>query len=221
MIRNAGDPEDFVRELHEHAEGKLRAMRTPCAGCSACCYSKVVAVRPDEERPEDLAHLDMQPAADGTLRLRKRDDGACVHLGETGCTVYDHRPRGCRAYDCRGMALVGLIDSFDAGRRSPSWTFRPTTERGRLLQHAFYLAGLTSRARFKLYGHSPTAAEVFAAAALAAPMMLDTLEARLSPARRAEMRDLDPARMTPEDYHQAMLALMRTADLDAARPRQP
>ena len=32
--------------------------------------------------------------------LPRRPDGACVHLGEHGCTVYKQRPAVCRTFDC-------------------------------------------------------------------------------------------------------------------------
>jgi len=33
--------------------------------------------------------------------LKRRPDGACVHLGDHGCTVHDYAPVDCREFDCR------------------------------------------------------------------------------------------------------------------------
>jgi hypothetical protein len=47
----------------------------------------------DEKRDRKrLAHLLMERSPDGELVLQQRSDGACVHLGERGCTVYEQRP---------------------------------------------------------------------------------------------------------------------------------
>lgn len=100
-----------------------RQGEVPCGGCIACCYHPCVDVHPENDRPEDLARLDLVTREDGTIMVRKRSDGACVHLGERGCTVYAHRPHGCRLYDCRMYAMVGVLDSYDGGRTSPVWRF--------------------------------------------------------------------------------------------------
>lgn len=60
--------------------------------------------------------------------LRKRDDGACVHLNlaSGGCEVYDHRPRACRMYDCRIHAIAGLAQRYGGTEHTtPVWAFRP------------------------------------------------------------------------------------------------
>jgi Fe-S-cluster containining protein len=74
------------------------------------------------ERPEDLAHLDYEPdlEREGWALLRHRD-GACVHLGPQGCTVYEHRPRCCRIYDCRLPAIAGLHERYEDGSGWPVW----------------------------------------------------------------------------------------------------
>jgi hypothetical protein len=62
--------------------------------------------------------------------LRRRADGACAHLADDGrCGVYEHRPRGCRAYDCRIVALCGLRDRFVRDRQPPEWRFEVPTRR--------------------------------------------------------------------------------------------
>lgn len=62
-----------------------------------------------------------QPA----LMLAKREDGACVYLGQTehgeGCTIHERAPYVCRRFDCRRLVLgfgdPGLMqeiaESFD------------------------------------------------------------------------------------------------------------
>lgn len=73
--------------------------KVPCDGCTLCCHFYNVML--DEAAGDDLAsyHTTRQP--DGTIILARRADGACVYLGERGCTIHDRRPAECRAYDCR------------------------------------------------------------------------------------------------------------------------
>ena len=101
------------------------SVAVPCAGCSACCWAKYIEVEPELERPEDLAVLNVAPNPDkGGFMLAKRPDGACGHLdAERGCTVYEHRPRACRLYDCRLFAITGVADRFDDEHVSPIWVF--------------------------------------------------------------------------------------------------
>jgi uncharacterized protein len=95
----------------------------PCAGCFACCYYEGITV--DKKRDNRrLPHLLTERNADGELVLqRRRADGACVHLGEEGCTVYEHRPAVCRAFDCRVFAAMGLVERCGPDHQLPDWEF--------------------------------------------------------------------------------------------------
>jgi Fe-S-cluster containining protein len=65
----------------------------------------------DEKRDRKrLAHLLTERSPEGELVLQRRSDGACVHLGERGCTVYEQRPAVCRTFDCRVFAAMGLVE---------------------------------------------------------------------------------------------------------------
>jgi hypothetical protein len=47
-------------------------------------------------------------------------------LGDDGCTIYEHRPRACRTYDCRVFAAAGVeveSDKVLLGRRVRRWRF--------------------------------------------------------------------------------------------------
>ena len=63
-----------------------------------------------EARQAALPHLLTERDADGELVLRQRADGACIHLGERGCTVYEQRPAVCRSFDCRAFAAMGIVE---------------------------------------------------------------------------------------------------------------
>jgi hypothetical protein len=49
------------------------------------------------------------------------------------CTIYEHRPRACRTYDCRVFAATAIdVDEdgtkVDIGRRARRWRFDFTSE---------------------------------------------------------------------------------------------
>lgn len=72
----------------------------PCGTCTLCCHGKVFL-----SADEDAAHLNVVVDArmDGKRlrRLVTKADGECGHLQDGRCTVYEHRPRICRTFDCR------------------------------------------------------------------------------------------------------------------------
>ena len=96
--------------------------RCPGGACTACCHYPGIVV--DEKRDRKrLAHLVTERSPDGELVLQRRSDGACVHLGAQGCTVYEQRPAVCRAFDCRIFAAMGLIERCGPNHQTPHWEF--------------------------------------------------------------------------------------------------
>jgi len=74
--------------------------------------------------------------------LKHRADGGCVHLSpEGGCTVHAHRPRVCRAYDCRVLGLAGLAPTSSSGHTAPVWQFPVQTLMDQALLLAAKMAG--------------------------------------------------------------------------------
>jgi Fe-S-cluster containining protein len=91
----------------------------PCNGCSACCRGHAIPVGP----AEDTTQLSVTPPnANGGRYLQRTADGACVHLGPAGCSVYPHRPQACRRFDCRLAAAFGITPSA-----FPVWSFAAST----------------------------------------------------------------------------------------------
>lgn len=158
--RNAGDPLTFRDRMAHNMEdlkrGKVATSDVPCNGCRQCCYHAGVDLTPDE----DTSHLDTERRADGKLYLRKRADGACVHLGPEGCTVYEHRPAACRAYDCRMYALFGVLDSYDGDHRQPVWAFQARTLEGRAFVAACHALGIVAYRKRLAEGKSCSASDV-------------------------------------------------------------
>ena len=136
------DAGDFARWLDGFASA-LRGERdadVPCAGCTACCSaSQFVAVEPDEH--DARAHI---PAAllfpapgrpPGHALLGFDERGRCPMLAEGGCSIYTHRPRACRSYDCRVFAATGLepdgTGKEELAARIRRWRFSYGDDRAR------------------------------------------------------------------------------------------
>src|SRR6202042_743356 len=110
----------------------------PCDGCTACCTSsQFVAIGPDET--DTLAHIPAellfpaprQPA--GHVLLGYDERGHCPMLIENRCSIYEHRPRTCRSYDCRIFAAAGLelddAEKVAIADRVRQWRFSfPSTD---------------------------------------------------------------------------------------------
>jgi uncharacterized protein len=111
----------------------LRGMEVPCDGCTACCTSsQFVLVEPDET--DTLAHLPAEllfPAPrrpEGHVLMGYDERGHCPMLVDGACSVYEHRPRACRIYDCRVLPAAGLdVDDDEAkaaiAERVRRWRF--------------------------------------------------------------------------------------------------
>jgi Fe-S-cluster containining protein len=104
----------------------------PCNGCTACCTSsQFVHIAPDETAT--IAHI---PAAllfpaprmpEGNFVLGYDERGHCPMLIDGECSIYAHRPRTCRTYDCRVFPAAGVelddADKSEIARRVRRWRF--------------------------------------------------------------------------------------------------
>lgn len=138
----AGDFSSWVAEVRNAISGQQDA-DVPCDGCTACCASsQFVHIGPDETGT--LAHIPAEllfPAPGlprGHVLLGYDERGHCPMLVGGRCSIYQHRPRTCRAYDCRVFAATGIEPSDDKpliAQRVRRWRFSFPTEAGRV-QHA-------------------------------------------------------------------------------------
>lgn len=93
----------------------------PCGTCNACCRNTDPVLLDPDENPANYkttaylrVGLDIAPR----VGLAMKENGNCYYLGETGCTIYDKRPRVCRAFDCR-MLYLSLPPEHWAGNPDP------------------------------------------------------------------------------------------------------
>ena len=117
----------------------------PCGDCTACCTSsQFVHIEPDET--DTLAQI---PAAllfpaprlpEGHVVLGYDERGHCPMLRDGRCSIYDHRPRTCRTYDCRVFTALG-VDPDDAtgaiSRQVRRWRFTFATDEDRDRHRSF------------------------------------------------------------------------------------
>lgn len=132
-----GEDELAAGAFSAWATGQLAAMRgesdadVPCGECTACCTSsQFVHIAPDET--DTLAHI---PAAllfpaprlpRGHVLLGYDERGHCPMLVDGRCSIYEHRPRTCRTYDCRIFPAAGVEaddDKPQIARRARRWRF--------------------------------------------------------------------------------------------------
>ena len=119
---------DRTRRDFLAAWGRGDAGPVPCCACMACCHYPGIVV--DEKRDrKHLARLLTERSPDGELVLQRRPDGACVHLGERGCTVYEQRPAVCRTFDCRVFAAMGLVERCGPDHQTPGGSSQGVRER--------------------------------------------------------------------------------------------
>ena len=90
----------------------------PCGTCTACCTSsQFVHIGPDE--PDTLSRI---PKAllfsapglpKGNVVMGYDERGHCPMFVDGSCSIYEHRPRTCRTYDCRVFPAAGLAPDHD------------------------------------------------------------------------------------------------------------
>lgn len=219
--RPAGDPLRWLRQFGANAvaitRGEPVQNTVPCAGCTECCYHKGVDVHPEAEPPDRLAHLALEWKADQQSSfLQKREDGACIHLGPTGCTVYDHRPNACRHYDCHVHALTGVLDTFDGNHVQPTWLFQPRSPQARAFMATCLTLGQTRFLKTSQDGKPASAPEI-AEYALSHPNFHELATAFLSvanadPETQKKLLGFDPRTITTQQLTESFQAIATRRD---------
>jgi hypothetical protein len=147
---DAGELRSWVAEIRSAIRGDVDA-DVPCGTCTACCTaSQFVHVGPDEA--EALAHIPREllfPAPGlprGHVLMGYDEHGRCPMLGDAGCSIYEHRPRTCRTYDCRVFAATGVdVAAGDPTKRgiatrAARWRFDVGDDRAEALDRALRAA---------------------------------------------------------------------------------
>lgn len=120
----------------------------PCGPCVACCSSaQFVHIGPEET--DALAHIPAElvfPAPRmprGHVLMGYDEHGRCPLLIDGACSVYAHRPRTCRVYDCRVFAAAGIAPDDDKpliAAQTVRWRFEHPDESDEVLHQAVQAA---------------------------------------------------------------------------------
>lgn len=141
----AGAFGSWLRELRT-ARARGSAADVPCGSCTGCCTSAYfIHVAPDET--DTLAHVPPQllfpaPGLPPGHRVLGYDErGHCPMLQSGACTIYAHRPRTCREYDCRIFPAAGITDAGGQAkaainRQIARWRFDHPSSADRAAQDA-------------------------------------------------------------------------------------
>ena len=135
----AGDFSVWMTEIQGALRGE-RGSDVPCGSCTACCTSsQFIHIGPDEI--DTLAHVPsalLFPAPRlprGHVLLGYDERGHCPMLVDGACSIYDHRPRTCRTYDCRVFAAAAVDAEADdkalIARQARRWRFAHPTDADR------------------------------------------------------------------------------------------
>jgi uncharacterized protein len=105
----------------------------PCGDCTACCTaSQFIHVGPDELDTLAVIPADLLFPAPGFpaghVLMGHDEQGRCPMFIAGACSIYEHRPRTCRSYDCRVFATTGVVPDEPAiAARASRWRFDPMT----------------------------------------------------------------------------------------------
>jgi Fe-S-cluster containining protein len=99
--RTKVDTSAFEEEIEAiYAEIERRPLARDCQVRSTCCHFRVTGRTPFLTAGEAL-YLARGVRKSGRTQLKPHRDGACPLLNSVErCSVYDHRPFGCRTHFC-------------------------------------------------------------------------------------------------------------------------
>jgi len=172
----AGDFSPWMVEM-QRALQEGGGIDVPCGTCTACCTSsQFVHIAPDEKatlaRIPKALRFSAPGLPPGHVVLGYHERGHCPMLRDGLCSIYEHRPRTCRTYDCRVFPASG-VDALadgkpDIARRAAQWRFRLATDDDRVRQQAVRAAAdyLAAHADLLEEAHLPGTATQRAALAV-------------------------------------------------------
>ena len=144
----AGDFSSWLAEMQGALRGE-HGSEVPCGSCTACCTaSQFIHIGPDET--DTLARIPRQllfPAPRlprGHVLMGYDERGHCPMLIDEQCSIYEHRPRTCRTYDCRIFPAAGLSvgddDKILIEQQASRWRFSHATPADRTKHDAVRVA---------------------------------------------------------------------------------
>ena len=137
---HAGNFSAWLRDAEASLRSGNGGADVPCGTCRGCCRSSMfIHIEPEETQtiariPRSL--LFTAPGRPkGRLLMGYNDKGHCPMLVDNQCSIYEHRPRTCRDYDCRVFAATGIsVDhqtQAEIAQRVNAWVFSYESEESR------------------------------------------------------------------------------------------
>ena len=173
----AGDFSAWITDAQAAIRGHGES-HVPCGTCTACCTaSQFIHIAPDET--DTLAHIPVAvlfPAPRlprGHVLMGYDERGHCPMLIDNACSIYSHRPRTCRTYDCRVFPAAGIEPDNDKpliAERASRWRFNYPTDDDRTQHDAVRASALYLREHHDAPrdGNVPATATQLAVAAIEA-----------------------------------------------------
>ena len=106
----------FARWLEQYLSAQAQAEPAgdvPCGDCNACCKASYFIAIAEEERETieriPRVHLTVSTRShERQWALEQSCGGSCPMLVDEACSIYEHRPRTCRRFDCRVFAAAAI-----------------------------------------------------------------------------------------------------------------
>ena len=78
-----------------------RPQKSLCHDCHQCCVEETVLLTPEDNRNEFKYDTVYNSEFEQPV-LRQKKNGECIYLDEEKqCSIYENRPKICKAFDCR------------------------------------------------------------------------------------------------------------------------
>jgi Fe-S-cluster containining protein len=145
----AGEFSEWLRGTEASLRSGNGGSDVPCGACRGCCRSSMfIHITPEETQTlQRIPGALLFPAPGlpkGHVLMGYGDKGQCPMLVDNRCSIYEHRPRTCRDYDCRVFAATGVsVDErtqAEIARRVEAWAFdygsQESHEEHRMLREA-------------------------------------------------------------------------------------
>jgi len=141
------DAGDFATWLQGTRATQLEGKEAdvPCGDCNGCCKSfYFIHIAPNDTDALEVIPRELLVEAPGLptghFVMGYNDQGHCPMLREERCTIYQHRPQTCRAYDCRIFTASdmqpGETDKALVRKRTAHWAFDYKTATDRTNQQS-------------------------------------------------------------------------------------
>ncbi len=148
----------------------------PCGDCTACCKSSQF-IHVEHTETETLSRIPRDllfPAPGeppGNMLMGYDEHGCCPMLVNEKCSIYLHRPKTCRSYDCRVFPASGIendeIESPLIAHQVKRWTFTYKANSDKDLHTAIQATADFLRLHPECFaGHSPSNSTHLAAMAI-------------------------------------------------------